>query len=84
VKVTAHLHTTLQRETPEGIIRRLEVELPGGSRVGDLLAALEITLPIDALLLAVNARVAEPGQTLHEGDQVNIMPAISGGNDRLQ
>ena len=79
MKVTAHLHTTLQRQTPEGYIRRLEVQLPGGSRVADLLVVLEITLPIDALLLAVNGRVAEPEKALQDGDQVNIMPAISGG-----
>jgi len=79
VKVTAHLHTILQRQTPEGLIRRLEVELPGGSRVADLLLKLEIMLPLDALLLAVNGRVADPEQILKEGDQVNIMPAISGG-----
>ena len=79
MKVTAHLHTILQRQTPEGLIRRLEVELPGGSRVADLLLKLEIMLPLDALLLAVNGRVADPEQILKEGDQVNIMPAISGG-----
>jgi len=79
VKVTAHLHTILQRQTPEGLVRRLEVELPGGSRVADLMAVLEINLPEDALLLAVNGRVAEPGTPLQDGDQVNLMPAISGG-----
>jgi sulfur carrier protein ThiS len=80
VKVTAHLHTILQRQTPDGVIRRLEVELPGGSRVADLLEALEITLPVDALLLAANGRMVQLEQVLHEGDQVNIMPAISGGD----
>jgi sulfur carrier protein ThiS len=79
VIVIAHLHTTLQRQTPQGFIRRLEVQLPGGSCVADLLTALEVTLPIDALLLAVNGRVAGPEHPLQEGDQVNIMPAISGG-----
>lgn len=79
MKVTAHLHTILQRQTPEGLVRRLEVELPGGSRVADLMAVLEINLPEDALLLAVNGRVAEPGTPLQDGDQVNLMPAISGG-----
>jgi len=79
VRVIAHLHTILQRQTPEGLARRLEVDLPGGSRVGDLLLSLEITLPLEALLLAVNGRVADPEQILNEGDQVNIMPAISGG-----
>jgi sulfur carrier protein ThiS len=80
VKVTAHLHTILQRQTPDGVIRRLEVELPGGSRVADLLEALEITLPVEALLLAANGRMVQLEQVLHEGDQVNIMPAISGGD----
>lgn len=80
MKVTAHLHTILQRQTPDGVIRRLEVELPGGSRVADLLEALEITLPVDALLLAANGRMVQLEQVLHEGDQVNIMPAISGGD----
>jgi sulfur carrier protein ThiS len=79
VRVIAHLHTILQRQTPEGLVRRLEVELPGGSRVADLLVSLEITLPLDALLLAVNGRVAGPEHVLSEGDQVNVMPAISGG-----
>lgn len=79
MRVTAHLHTILQRQTPDGLVRRLDVDLPGGSRVDDLLLALEITLPLESLLLAVNGRVADPEQILKEGDQVNIMPAISGG-----
>ena len=79
--VIAHLHTILQRQTPDGLVRRLEVDLPGGSRVADLLLYLEIALPLDALLLAVNGRIGDPEQILEEGDQVNIMPAISGGGD---
>ena len=63
-------------------MRRLEVNLPDGSRLVDLLGTLEITMPLDLLLLAVNGRVAEVEQVLKEGDQVNIMPAISGGSDR--
>ena len=79
MRVTVHLHTILQRQTPDGLIRRLEVSLPDGSRVDDLLSAMEITMPLDSLLLAVNSRVAEVEQVLEDGDQVNIMPAISGG-----
>jgi sulfur carrier protein ThiS len=56
------------------------VELPGGSRVADLLSALAIFLPEEAILLAVNGRVADIQTLLQEGDQVNIMPAISGGS----
>ncbi len=79
MKVTAHLHTILQRQTAEGLIRRLEVELPGGSRVSGLMDALEIGLPEEALLLAVNGRLADADTVLQDGDQVNIMPGISGG-----
>jgi len=60
-------------------VRRLEVNLPGGSRLQDLLDVLGIDMPVETMLLAVNYRVAEPEQLLHDGDQVNIMPAISGG-----
>lgn len=61
-------------------MRRLEVSLPDASTVGDLLSAMETTMPLDSLLLAVNSRVAEVEQVLRDGDQVNIMPAISGGS----
>ncbi len=61
-------------------MRRLEVSLPDASTVGDLLSAMEITMPLDSLLLAVNGRVADVDQVLKEGDQVNVMPAISGGS----
>jgi sulfur carrier protein ThiS len=79
VRVIAHLHTILQRQTPEGLVDRLEVDLSDNNRVADLLSLLEISLPVDALLLAVNGRVADVEQILQDGDQVNIMPAISGG-----
>lgn len=75
-----HLHTILQRETPQGLINRIDVCLPFGSTLGDLLKNLEITQNPDSLLLAVNGRVADIDQTLNPGDQVNIMPAISGGS----
>jgi sulfur carrier protein ThiS len=57
----------------------VEVELPQGGRVVDILSSLEISMPPETLILAVNGRVADIDQLLAEGDQVNIMPAISGG-----
>jgi len=77
--LTVHLHTILQKETPEGLQNRVEVNMPAGSTLGDLLASLEITQHPDSLLLAVNGRVADIDQVLRPGDQVNLMPAISGG-----
>ena len=77
--ITVQLHTTLQRQTPEGWVRSLEVNMPDRGTISDLIDQLGITLTPDALLIAVNGRVAELQQELANGDQVNLMPAISGG-----
>ena len=69
--IKVHLHTTLQRQTADGLVSRLEVELPIGSTITDLLDDLEIKMSPDALLLAVNGRVAQTDQTLVDQDVVN-------------
>jgi sulfur carrier protein ThiS len=79
MNVDVHLHTVLQRQTPEGLVRQLELSLPADSTINDLLAQLEIDFPLDALLLVVNGRLVEENHVLQEGDKVNLMPAISGG-----
>ena len=79
MNVTVHLHTVLQRQTPAGLVRQLELSLPLGSSIDDLLVHLAIDFPLDSLLLVVNGRLVETDHILVEGDQVNLMPAISGG-----
>lgn len=79
MRVTVHLHTILQRQTAEGILSRLEVALPAGSSVQELIQQIHIDLDPEYLLLAVNGRVVVPEHVLQDGDQVNLMPAISGG-----
>lgn len=80
MNITVHLHTILQRQTPEGLIGRLDVTLPQDSSVSDLIEYLQIKLAVENLLLVVNGRMAEPTQVLRDGDVVNLMPAISGGH----
>lgn len=60
-------------------MNRLEVSLPFNSTLSDLLEHLEVDLGPEDLLLAVNGRVVEPNKILQDGDEVNLMPAISGG-----
>lgn len=79
-----HLHTTLQRQTPEGMLRRLDMTLPPVSTLADLLTALAIAPDQEATLLVVNGRTAEPEQALKDGDEVHLIPAISGGSPGLK
>jgi sulfur carrier protein ThiS len=77
--ITVYLHTILQRQTTDGLKNRLEVKIPPGSTLVDLLKALKVDIDINSLLLVVNGRSAELTQLLNDGDQVNLIPAISGG-----
>jgi sulfur carrier protein ThiS len=77
--VTVHLHTTLQRQTPKGALRRLEVALPAGSTLADLLARLDVEFNHDSTLLVINGRQADANQVLGERDEVHLIPALSGG-----
>jgi len=77
--VNVYLHTILQRRTPQGSVKQLEVNLPPSSTMLDLIQHLEIELAQEHLLLVVNGRGVETGYVLQEGDKVNLMPALSGG-----
>ncbi len=79
MNVSVHLHTVLQRQTPEGLVRQLELSVQPQSNISDLLTQLEIDFPLDSLLLVVNGRLVEEDHVLQEGDKANLMPAISGG-----
>jgi len=79
--ITIHLHTILQRTTPDGPVRSLELSVPEGSSVADVIDRLEIKLSADDLLITVNGQMAEVSQLLSAGDQVDFIPAISGGTD---
>ena len=78
--VTVHLHTVLQRQTPEGLQRRLTVTLPAESTLADLLKNLEITADLDGILLVVNGRSASLQHVLCDRDEVHLIPALSGGS----
>jgi molybdopterin synthase catalytic subunit/molybdopterin converting factor small subunit len=56
-----------------------EKELEGIARVGDVWPALELGEEPGGLLYAVNREYAEPGQELRDGDEVALIPPVSGG-----
>ncbi len=79
MKIEVNLHTTLQRQTPHGTQRCVDLELPEGSTLRDILARLEVKLEPENLLLVVNGKLAEEAYPLREGDRVSLIPAMSGG-----
>jgi molybdopterin converting factor subunit 1 len=63
---------------------RLEVELPDGARVADVLAAMAST-PVGALrprecVVAVNREYAGADAPVRAGDEVALVPPVSGGS----
>jgi molybdopterin synthase catalytic subunit/molybdopterin converting factor small subunit len=57
----------------------LVLELPEGARVSDALARVEHLAPGVSLVLAVNREYAEPDVVLRAGDELAVVPPVSGG-----
>ncbi|MCU0313729.1 MAG: molybdenum cofactor biosynthesis protein MoaE [Solirubrobacteraceae bacterium] len=57
----------------------LELDLPDGARVSDALAELGDLTEGFSCVLAVNRVYAPDDQVLHEGDEVALIPPVSGG-----
>src|ERR1019366_3503163 len=63
------------------------VELPAGATVADLLARLGETAAARALrgiAVSVNAEYATTAHILREGDEVGLLPPVSGGSGRIE
>jgi molybdopterin converting factor small subunit len=61
------------------MVRRLDVTLPPISTLADLLSTLAVKADEEATLLVINGRTADPLQALKDGDEVHLIPAMSGG-----
>jgi molybdopterin synthase catalytic subunit len=63
----------------------LPIELPDGATVADLLAQLgkrHATANLRGIAVSVNAEYATAAQVLHDGDEVGLLPPVSGGAPR--
>ena len=60
-----------------------ERELAGVARVADVWPALGLGDEPDGLLYAVNREYADAGRELADGDEVALIPPVSGGSFRL-
>ena len=80
MKIEVQLHTVLQRQTPQGLQRCIDLEMPPASTLLDLLHLLGLELDPEQVLLVVDSKVVEQDYILVEGNKVNLIPAMSGGN----
>jgi molybdopterin converting factor subunit 1 len=58
----------------------VELDLPDGARVSDALAALSDVTAGVTCVLAVNRDYAPPELVLHAGDELALIPPVSGGS----
>jgi molybdopterin synthase catalytic subunit len=80
VNVTVKLFAGLRERAGTG---ERELELPDGSSLADVWPALGLGDEPAGLLYALNRRYAEPGTALATGDEVAVIPPVSGGAFRL-
>jgi MoaE-MoaD fusion protein len=80
VQITVRLFAGLRELAGTG---RQELELPDSASVGDVWPALELGAEPAGLLYAVNRAYAERETELSEGDEVALIPPVSGGAFRL-
>jgi molybdopterin synthase catalytic subunit/molybdopterin converting factor small subunit len=80
VHVSIRLFAVLRERAGTGA---RELELSDGARVADVWPALELGNEPPGLLYAVNKSYAEAESTLAEGDEVALIPPVSGGDFKL-
>ncbi|MDQ4081475.1 MAG: molybdenum cofactor biosynthesis protein MoaE [Actinomycetota bacterium] len=80
MKVAVKLFAGLRERAGAG---ERELELGEGARVAEVWEALELGEEPDGLLYAVNKEYAPPDRSLAEGDEIALIPPVSGGAFRL-
>jgi MoaE-MoaD fusion protein len=80
VHITVKLFAALRERAGES---EREVELDAGARVSDVWRPLGLGDEPEGLLYAVNKEYAPPDRRLSEGDEVALIPPVSGGEFRL-
>lgn len=81
MEFTVHLHTILQIETPEGLIRKLNLTTDSEISIDELILHLNITADPSQTLFVINGQICTPGTIITNGDEVHLIPAISGGGN---
>ena len=75
--VTVTLPAIPQNPPRSDMERQFDVTLLSGSTLADLIPDLGVELPLEKTVLQVNGRPTGLDTVLHDGDQVNLISAIS-------
>ncbi|MGB9722840.1 MAG: MoaD/ThiS family protein [Chloroflexia bacterium] len=79
IRVEVRLYATLRKYAPPAPPGTpLSLELPAGTRLGELFARLGIP-PEELKTAFVNNRRQEEGYLLRDGDRVALFPPVAGG-----
>ena len=78
MKVQVRLFAALRERAGSG---RIELELVDGAIVRDIWPLLGLGDETPGLLYAVNRAYAAPGQPLADGDEIAVIPPVSGGGN---
>src|SRR5215211_8676575 len=78
VKITVRLFAGLRERAGWG-----EREIEGVAHAGDVWSKLDLGDEPPGLLYAVNKEYSEPERELADGDEVALIPPVSGGDFRL-
>ena len=80
MRVTVKLFAGLRERAGGG---ERELELPDGALIADVWRALELGAQPRGLLYALNKGYADKSTALSDGDEVALIPPVSGGDFRL-
>jgi molybdopterin synthase catalytic subunit/molybdopterin converting factor small subunit len=80
VRITVKLFAGLRERAGES---ERDLELDAGARVADVWPPLGLGEEPEGLLYAVNKEYAPPDRRLSDGDEVALIPPVSGGEFRL-
>jgi sulfur carrier protein ThiS len=78
ITISVRLYSILRQRDGQ-IVNQLEIELPLGSQVADVLRLLDVPEDLE-LVLAINDQVANEAAVLQDRDRLSIIPAVAGGS----
>ena len=79
MKIEVRLHATLRLNRSGEVWKPVDLDMPVGSSIRDVIDNLSIDVDPEHMLFVRNGKNVELDQILKDGDILNLMTAVSGG-----